>query len=366
MATPGTRRAFELVVASALAACGSRTPLTVEPIEGETVPLDAAPPVSLDAGSDRDVAACLAGSRAIGQIPVDLYFTLDRSRSMDTVDRGAMKTRWQAVASALDTFINSPLSNGIGAGIAFFPRTTTGGAPLCGTADYAFPVVPIGVLPGVAPSILKAIELQTRGSGTPTTPALDGAHVYARRQQVTQPDHTTAVVVVTDGVPRDCESTVAGTSAVAAGAVNGTPAIKTYVLGVGPNLANLNAIAQAGGTMQAYLVESSGEGALLAAFEAIRTSLLSCEYALPQVGGKLPKLDDVRVTTTLGANGASTAVDEVASAEACAGRAGWFFDTAPDAGGSPPTKILLCPASCDPLIQSTGNRLDVGINCTAR
>jgi len=43
--------------------------------------------------------------------------------------------------------------------------------------------------------------------------------------------------------------------------------------------------------MQAYLVESSGEGALLAALEAIRTSALACEYVLPRAQGKLPKLD---------------------------------------------------------------------------
>jgi hypothetical protein len=215
----------------------------------------------------------------------------------------------------------------------------------------------------VAPSILKAIELQTRASGTPTAPALDGALVYARRQQVTHPDHTAAVVLVTDGVPRDCGSTVQSTSAVAASAAAGTPPIKTYVLGVGPNLANLNAIAQGGDTSQAYLVESSGEGALLAALEAIRTSALACEYVLPRAEGQVLKLDRVRVTTTLGAADAATDVDRVASAEACAGRPGWFYDNAPGASASPPTKIVLCPASCDPLVQSTGNRMDVSINC---
>jgi hypothetical protein len=148
---------------------------------------------------------------------------------------------------------------------------------------------------------------------------------------------------------------------VAAAATTGIPPIKTYVLGVGPNLGNLNAIAQAGGTSQAYLVESAGEGALLAALEAIRTSALACEYVLPTGGPRL-NLDDVQVSTFLSSAGVATPVGQVANARACAGNSGWFFDN-PPGGDSPPTKILLCPASCDPLVKSEGNRLDVAIGC---
>src|SRR5882724_7598191 len=310
---PGT-----IVLACALGACGSRTPLGVDP--GSDTPS-----IDFQDAARRPLRECIRGSRGIGKIPIDLFITLDRSRSMDTVDRGSTLSRWEAVAGAVDQFINSPLSNGIGAGIAFFPRTTPDGRPFCATGDYAFPVVPIGLLPGVAPSILKAISLQTRGSGTPTTPAIEGAHLYARSEQVASRDHTAALVVVTDGAPRDCGSSVASTAAVAAAAVAASPPIRTYVLGVGPNLNNLNAIAQAGGTTQAYLVESSGEDALLAAFEAIRTSALSCEYVIPP-GGPLTNADVLSVTTRAGTDGATTQLSQVANAEACAGNAGWFYD----------------------------------------
>jgi hypothetical protein len=259
----------------------------------------------------------------------------------------------------MNTFINAPLSAGLGAGLMFFPRSTLGGSALCTSSDYAFPVVPIGTLPGVAPSITKAISLQTRAQGTPLTPALDGAHVYARRQQAAQPTHTLAVVVVTDGIPRDCGSNLSGTAAVAAGALTGIPPIRTYVLGVGPSLGNLNTIAQAGGTSQAFLVEAAGEASLLAALEAIRTSALACEFVLPQGS----RLDDVRVTTSLG-SGVPMSVDQVANSQACAGQPGWFYDGVPGSD-APPTKILLCPESCDPLVRSTGNRMDVSIGCDA-
>jgi hypothetical protein len=106
-----------------------------------------------DSGLDVDVPlGCFFGSRPVGQIPIDLFFALDRSRSMQTIDRGATQSRWASIAAALDVFINSPRSSGLGAGITFFPRTA-GGMPLL-DGDYAFPVVPIGTLPGVAPSML--------------------------------------------------------------------------------------------------------------------------------------------------------------------------------------------------------------------
>jgi Mg-chelatase subunit ChlD len=345
-------------------ACGSRTGLDARPNDASdnidaTDARDSGPDV--ETPEDSSIITCFTGSRAVGQIPIDLYFALDRSRSMDTIDRGATKTRYAAVSSAMTTFLNSSLSAGLGAGIFFFPRSLPGGEPYCSPADYAFPVVPIGLLPGVAASITKAISLQTRGAATPMTPALEGGHIYARGNEASHPDHTTAVVVVTDGAPRDCGSSLQGTAAVVATAMTGVPPIRTYVLGVGPNLDNLNTIAQAGGSSQAYLVESSGESSLLSALEAIRTSALACEFVLP---GAISPTDVVRVSTRLGAGGA-TSIDPVGDADACAGQAGWFYDRPLSGGSSPPSKILLCPASCDPLVQSTGNHLDVTINCPA-
>jgi hypothetical protein len=354
---PSTPRWPSLAVALVLGACGSRTGLDVDPTYDAGTVTPGVP-------DDAAVLGCFLGSRAIGEIPIDLYFALDKSRSMATIDPGSTTTRWAAVSAAMNTFINAPLSAGLGAGIGFFPRVTPNGDTYCTTADYAFPVVPIGTLPGVAPSIVRAISLQQLANGTPTAPALDGAHVYARSRQAGQPSHTAAVVLVTDGFPRGCASnTVASTSAVAASAVAGIPPVKTYVLGVGPNLINLNAIAQAGGTTQAYLVASSGEASLLAALEAIRTSALTCEYPLPLTSAQMPRLDIVKVATRTGDGAPPTTVDQVANAEACAGGPGWFYDNAVSSGGPPPTKITLCPTSCSPLVQGTGNGLDVTFGC---
>jgi hypothetical protein len=344
------------VALALLAGCGSRTALDANPIPGPDAALQ--PPVPLvDAGP----LACFNGTRVVGEIPIDLYFALDRSKSMATVDPGATKSRWNAIAAAMEAFVQSPLSDGLGAGLMFFPRASAGGDALCAAADYSFPVVPIGMLPAAGSSILRAISLQTLESNTPTTSALEGAHVYARAEQVKHGDHVAGVVVVTDGAPHGCDATIPGTSAIAAAAAAGSPAILTYVLGVGPNLSNLNAIAQAGGTGQAYLVETSGESALLAALEAIRTSAQKCEFVLPIIDGK-PRLDPTQVITRTSDGGSSSIVAQVADAEACTGGPGWYYDP-PLTSISVPAKIVLCPSSCSPLVHGTNNHLDVAIGC---
>jgi hypothetical protein len=356
-----TARLVIAVVSMGLASCGSRSPLDVDPRANVAVVVDAAVP--FDVGR---TPQCFTDSRLIGVIPIDLYFTMDRSLSMNTIDPGSTKSRWAAVSGALNTLIFSPMSAGLGMGIGFFPRTSAQGQTLCTSADYFFPVVPIGTLDAsniVALNIQAAIGAQVLGSGTPTTPALDGAHKFARNEQMMHGDRLAAVVLVTDGAPRQCGSTVAGTAAIATEALSGSPPIKTYVLGVGPNLSNLNAIAQAGGTSEAYLVESGGQDALTTALETIRTSALTCEYVIPAEDGAARTLATAGVWTRTGTDGARLEIDQVSSAETCATGPGWFFDHPLTAGGPQPSKIVLCPASCEPVTHANNSHLDIALNC---
>jgi hypothetical protein len=303
---------------------------------------------------------CITGSRPVRAVQIDLTFMLDKSRSMEDRVAGSSLTKWQAVSSALDSFLNAPLSAGLKAGISFFPRQD-GARDLCSPADYTYPVVDFDLLPGVATSIKKAIAVQTLLSGTPMTPALEGAHLDALRYWHDHPADTLAVVLVTDGIPHQCSSSVATTAAVAAThSATQTPSVKTYVLGVGPSLGSLNAIAAAGGTSAAYLVDKGGESSLLAALEAIRTSALACEYVFPP--GTNTRFDLATVTTQTGVDAGPTAVDRVDSAEACAGGPGWFYDTSADQ--ATPTRITLCPSSCTPLVEGTDSHLDVRVGCT--
>jgi hypothetical protein len=343
------------VGALALVSCGSRTPLDIGPLDG-SVDL----PAPLD-GSTR--GQCYTTSQPVGEIPIDLYFMMDKSSSMNMFDRGQPVSRWTAVSQAMKAFINSPKSAGLSAGLAFFPRADSAGSPLCSAADYAFPIVPIGVLPAVLPAITAAIGAQVLGSGTPTTPALQGAHIYARSQA--QAGRHAAVVIVTDGQPRQC-GTIESTAAAATSAAGGHPAIRTYVLGVGPSLVDLNAIAAAGGTGRAYLVESGGEAELTAALDAIRTSALSCAYLIPEKGRETADKAPARVSARIGRDGMSTPVDQVADLASCAGRSGWYYERPPraaDGSEETPTRVTLCPSSCDSLVKASGSHLDVVVGC---
>ena len=349
-------------VAAILAGCGSRTPLDAGGLEGSGGgAIDSID--SIDGGAN---AQCFTSSQPVGEVPIDLYFIMDKSTSMRMFDRGQPVSRWTAVSQAMRSFLASPKSVGLGAGVAFFPRVDASGKVLCGASDYAFPVVPMGIIPAVVPAITTAIGAQVLAATTPTAPALQGAHIYARRQA--QSGRLTAVVIVTDGEPRDCGSTIDSTASIATQASGGNPSIQTYVLGVGPSLSALNRIAAAGGTGRAYLVESGGEKELTAALDAIRTSALRCSYVIPEKGRELAARQPVKVTTRAGRGSAPTAVAEVRNADACGTSPGWYYERAPVTGdGSPaddaPTHVMLCPASCDSLVQATGSQLDVVVGC---
>ena len=142
---------------------------------------------------------CFAESREGKGIPIDFYFVVDKSNSM-TADAG-MQTRWSAMVNALNAFVRSPASAGLGAGLNFFPKSSNGTNTLCNVNDYRTPDVPIGLLPDVAPQIAMSLAAQRLGPGTPTTPALEASLAYAKAEKIARVTRDVAVVLVTDGEP---------------------------------------------------------------------------------------------------------------------------------------------------------------------
>jgi von Willebrand factor type A domain len=378
----GSLGAVAGVVACGLAsavACGARSGLPYEAVAGPggnppgtgggssgaqpgadasvTRPADGAADVGRDAPGP---IQCLASSHQTNGVPTDLYFMVDRSGSMNTIDPGSTTSRWFSVLSAMGTFLAAPDSDGLGAGLAFFPISTPSGAPDCTAADYAVPVEPIGLLPSakLLSDIAGDALLQVLGRGTPATPALQGAYSYTQTVQRAEPNRNVAVLLVTDGNPIQCGSTLATAAAAASVGAAGSAPIRTYVLGIGPSLTNLNDIAQAGGTGHAYLVESGGAAALTTALNAIRADSISCDYVLPPLGGAAIDGGAVSVEARVGFAGASTAVGEVAAPEACGAAGGWYFDDPVR-----PARVTLCPAICASLEQTSGSALDILVDC---
>jgi hypothetical protein len=200
-----------------------------------------------DAGAGALLPIAADGATALA----NMFIMVDKSISMGcsvsnqtcnnmTVGTQPPPTRWSAVTDAIKAFVNSPSSAGAGVGIGFFE-----GPDFCGVASYAMPTVPIAPLPGVAPDISSALANHSPGGTTPTEPALAGAIQYAKAFTAGAPGHPAVVVLVTDGMPNGCNSTVAGAAAIAQAGYTATPSVKTYVVGLGATAA-LDQIALAG------------------------------------------------------------------------------------------------------------------------
>ncbi len=324
-----------------------------------------------DAGLDPD-AACAAESRDSTLIATDLFIMVDRSVSMgcgaaDTAcDNPATNptatvppTRWTAVTDAISAFLNAPTSVGVGAGLGFFGLS---GADFCNVAAYATPAAAIAALPASATNIVDTIKKNSPGGTTPTVPALQGSINYATSYTMATPGRTAAVVFVTDGLPNGCSSSVASATTLAQTAFMGTPSIKTYVVGLGFTM-NLDAIALAGSGGAHHYFPAQGDvtAALSTALKQISQQVIKCDYTIPTMGQALD-YGRVNVQTKVGMAGTPGLVGNVSDATQCSAAGGWYYDVSPGAAGKP-SKITLCPQSCDPLSNANGSSLKVLIGC---
>ena len=329
---------------------------------------------------DRD-AACISDSREGEQAPLDLYFMVDTTGSMNCRTgpdgpnpcpvngqipiMGTGPTRWVAEKTALESFVGNPGNSGIGVGIGFFPQLGSG-VLNCAASAYVDPpgTVEVASLPGSAPALTAALNARPEPiGGTPTTASLDGALQHVKSWATQHPDRRAALVYVTDGEPDGCDATqntIANAAALAASAFAGQPRVATFVLGVGFELDGLNRIAASGGTGLGYLVDTGQDvaTALANALESIRRRAVSCDYIIPATSDS-GKVDygRVNVQITVGPNGVPTLVGQVPSGDACVS-GGWYYDDP-----SLPTKITLCKSSCDPLLSTAGSRLEILVGC---
>jgi len=316
-------------------------------------------------------AACATSSANGEPIPVDLYFMVDITGSMncpvpddpktvcevDPMPPYSATTRWTVESAALSAFVNDPQNKGLGMGINFFPSQKN----LCAAASYVKPNVEIATLPGAATALDTAIMNQTPGGYTPTEPSLDGALQHATAWATAHPTHKVAVVYATDGYPKGCnaDNTITAAAALAATAFKGKPSISTYVLGVGPNLSDLNSIAASGGTTKAFLIDTTQNAAsqLAAALASIRTTaVVGCTYTIP-APPQGQTLDPAKVNVTYtDSKGKVTNVLQDPAGTACAMGSGWQYS----ADGS---QINLCGSLCTAVKADPGGSLQVLFGC---
>ena len=310
----------------------------------------------------------------------------------DTVMGGG--TKWNSVKGALNQFVNQPGLTGVSVGIGYFGVPATGGtcstlsctvdadcgASACGpctagvclgalssggggdsctASDYAVPSVEIMPLPGVGNQIMSSVNAHSPSTSTPTSAALQGAINHASSWASSHVGDATVVVLATDGDPTECDTNISNIDAIAAAGYAATPKVPTFVIGVGSSLSNLNSIAAAGGTMQAFLVDTGGNvnQQFVDAMNAIRNSV-SCTYQIPLPANGTPDYMSVNVVFTP-SGGNPTTIPNVPDKASCpANGNGWYYDN-----NNAPTSINLCTTTCGAVSADANGSVNIQLGC---
>jgi hypothetical protein len=312
-------------------------------------------------------------------------------------------TKWGAVTSAIQTFVEQPGVTNMAVGIQYFALPQGGsnmctkllcktdsdcGATACGpcqklgsgdgiclgdvsssgdscnASDYATADVPIGALPGVGSAIVASMAAHSPTTGTPTSAALQGAIDYATSWSNSHVGDTVVVTMATDGDPEECDTSLTDIDAIAQTAAAGTPKILTFIIGVGSDAANLNSIAVAGGTGSAFIVDTGGNvnAQFLAAMQAIQHTALGCVYAIPMPSSGTLDYSEVNVIYTPGGGGSAETIPNVPSAAQCpASGDAWYYNN-----NNAPTQILLCSSTCSKVSVDTSGEVDIALGCTTQ
>lgn len=315
------------------------------------------------------------------QSPLDMAVLFDKSGSMDQAATSGSKL--SVIVQAFTAFLNAPENANIGVALTYFPLVIPGvpsfcavdadclsygpcvgginvggtvafgtcqGADVCTVSSYATPAVPF-TLPPDHSAVTTSLASATAGGGTPTTGALQGMVQYATGWAAQHPERKVVIVLATDGDPTGCTTNTAADVANVAASALSQSGIPTYVVGVGSSLTSLNQVAQAGGTTQAYLLDTGG--ALGATFQdamnQIRTRSAPCRFAVPSA-----VTDPSKINVLYTPPGTTQAAVIPRASAACGTAGGWLLD--PTGAG-----ITICPATCSTFV--TGGSVQVESGC---
>jgi hypothetical protein len=307
---------------------------------------------------------CAAQSAASELRQVSLAFLFDVSGSMGSNNRMRFDTKWVPVVAATEAFFSEGDAAALSASLTFFPRP--GSATRCTPDAYLVPDVAETALP--SPLFSEAIRGLNYSFGSnnwrTSTPTLAAYSGMVASLASAPSDTLRAIVMVTDGVPEQCDG--ANDIQLVADAVRGS-GIQTFVIGVANppgdqvpnNLPNLDLVAQAGGTEHAFIIATGNPAQTQAEFKAviddIRGISLACNMQIP-----LPPVGSVfvpeQVNVIYGSGGAS---DQRLSYDPdCAVPDAWRYDDAAN-----PSSIILCSESCERAQREVSASLKVEFGC---
>lgn len=314
---------------------------------------------------------CVASTAKATITKINLFFAVDRSGSMLTKSLGiaGQPTRWKQMTDAMKAFAQNAASAGTGVWVRFWPYNQNGTCPnSCSSTACATGNVALGTLTkSSAPSdmqeqaIISAIALATPASdGTPMYPALEGALTAAQTYTATHPTEQSAVVLMTDGEPTQCDTSIGNMALLAQTAYEGT-GVRTFTIGIqGVAPGVLDQIAAAGNGATYHVGDGAGvpvESLVLQAIYDIKQALLPCTFPLDMS----EDFDEQTVGVTFTKNdGSQLDLIRVSGAAACGPGGGYYMDDPLQ-----PTAVSLCPSTCTAVQGEIGGRIDVQGGCPA-
>ncbi len=311
-------------------------------------------------------AACASSTTEASLVTLNMYIMFDDSGSM------AQNNKWVDASAALNAFFQDPGSAGLKVALRFFPDGACDNNA-CDINACATPAVNMAALTSdPAPmdaqegALVASVNAHgpANGGGTPLSAALQGAENFAIGYETAHPNQKTVVVLVTDGQPNGCDEDINDISNIAAQAA--TQGVLTFAVGLqGSSTAQMNQIAMAGGTNQAVFIGTGtdAEMQLLMALQAIRGTVVTCQFALPMTDQMGKKVDPskVNVDYTPGGMGNPDTIPQVQKAADCGNKDGWYYDD-----NNNPTTIILCPKTCQEVQNDMHAKIEILLGCATK
>lgn len=308
----------------------------------------------------RDENFCLGLTTEYEPSPSQLLILLDQSTSMADPFPGSSTSKWDAVTAALASFVEDPSIRDLEVGLQYF------GLPdRCNEAAYANPEVAVGPTSDVRSNFTASLAEHGPTTLTPTYPALAGTLSYMA-ELASEPERLpSAVVLISDGFPTQCDETgdpasgasIAAVAELARGFADATPPVFTYVVAVGEGLVNSSAIARAGGTRQAVVIDSGDvQEQLVRALDSFRLQHVGCDFGLPENSA----VDYGRIWIELESpvTGQAEVLRRVDGPNSCTGGFDeWYLAETETA----PHQVTLCPETCRQPVQG----VNVEASCLA-
>ncbi|WP_437322357.1 vWA domain-containing protein [Sorangium sp. So ce394] len=309
---------------------------------------------------------CIATASVSMIRPATLFVALDRSASMVVNSSGdsVADSRWNPARAAFKAFFEDPASAGLGVALRFWPHDnpgpcndSAGNCPAGAVSGCSLPIIPFDgsaarrLTADPAPFDQQELALVNAlypGPGatadTPMYPALNGATTWAINYKNAHPEEEVAVVLVTDGIPSNCDTVPSHIGELARVAYE-NHGVRVHAVGFGNSNAEIiNLIATRGGGRAFNLTAGAGLATTLQdALVSIRGQALPCDVTVPLAGASDPaSVSVVHVNSA----GTETVLTPRANLASCG--QGWYFADATN------TSVKLCPQTCTTLRESPG------------